>query len=129
MAVTEELSPKPPGRVRGRPFEKGRSGNPLGRRVGCRNKTTLAAAALLAGEAATIAAELAAPDLDLIKQGEQGVPDRRERFATGRSGNPAGRPRDWSSTPLSGRSRPAMSSGVCGSSRPITSATRAQRPA
>jgi Family of unknown function (DUF5681) len=51
MAVTEELSPKPPGRVRGRPFEKGRSGNPLGRRVGCRNKTTLAAAALLAGYA------------------------------------------------------------------------------
>jgi hypothetical protein len=45
------------------------------------------------GEAATIAAELAVPDLDLIKQGEQGVRDRRERFATGRSGNPAGRPR------------------------------------
>ena len=45
------LSPKAPGRVRGRPFEKGRSGNPLGRRVGCRNKTTIAAAALLAGEA------------------------------------------------------------------------------
>jgi len=37
--------------VRGRAFEKGRSGNTLGRRVGCRNKTTIAAAALLAGEA------------------------------------------------------------------------------
>ena len=49
--MTEELSPKPPGRVRGRAFEKGRSGNTLGRRVGCRNKTTIAAAALLAGEA------------------------------------------------------------------------------
>ena len=49
--MTDGLSPKPPGRVRGRPFEKGRSGNPLGRRVGCRNKTTIAAAALLAGEA------------------------------------------------------------------------------
>ena len=49
--MTEALTPKPPGRVRGRPFEKGRSGNPLGRRVGCRNKTTIAAAALLAGEA------------------------------------------------------------------------------
>jgi hypothetical protein len=34
------------------------------------------------------------PDLDLIKQGEQGVRDRRGRFARGRSGNPAGRPRD-----------------------------------
>jgi hypothetical protein len=33
------------------------------------------------------------PDLDLIKQGEQGVRDRRGRFAGGRSGNPAGRPR------------------------------------
>jgi uncharacterized protein DUF5681 len=36
---------------------------------------------------------LATPDLDLIKQGEQGVRDRRGRFARGRSGNPAGRPR------------------------------------
>jgi hypothetical protein len=34
-----------------RPFEKGRSGNPVGRRIGCRNKATLVAAALLAGEA------------------------------------------------------------------------------
>ena len=45
------LSPKAPGRVRGRPFEKGRSGNPLGRRGGCRNKTTIAAAAFLTTEA------------------------------------------------------------------------------
>jgi len=34
----------------GRPFEKGRSGNPAGRRRGSRNKATLASAALLAGE-------------------------------------------------------------------------------
>src|SRR6202011_2044864 len=33
------------------------------------------------------------PDLDLIKQEEQGMRDRRGRFARGRSGNPAGRPR------------------------------------
>ena len=33
------------------------------------------------------------PDLDLIKQVEQGARDRRGRFAKGRSGNPAGRPR------------------------------------
>src|SRR5947207_4135259 len=51
MTMTDGLTAKAPGRVRGRPFEKGRSGNPLGRRVGCRNKTTIAAAALLAGEA------------------------------------------------------------------------------
>ena len=33
------------------------------------------------------------PDLDQIKQGEQGERDGRRRFARGRSGNPAGRPR------------------------------------
>jgi len=33
------------------------------------------------------------PDLVLIKQGEQGMRDRRGRFARGRAGNPAGRPR------------------------------------
>src|SRR5207249_10750257 len=72
------------------------------------------------GEAATIAAELAMPDLDLIKQGEQEVQGLRERFATGRTGHPAGRPRGWWLTPLSGRSRPATSNGVCSMSRPTT---------
>jgi hypothetical protein len=33
------------------------------------------------------------PDLDEIKQGEQGARDRRGRFAEGQSGNRAGRPR------------------------------------
>jgi hypothetical protein len=33
------------------------------------------------------------PDLDQIKQGEEGARDRGGRFAKGRSGNPAGRPR------------------------------------
>jgi hypothetical protein len=50
MHMADGFSPKPPGRARGRPFEKGRSGNPAGRRTGSRNKATLAAAALLAGE-------------------------------------------------------------------------------
>jgi len=45
--MSDVLLPKA---VRGRPFEKGRSGNPGGRRRGSRNKATLAAAALLAGE-------------------------------------------------------------------------------
>jgi len=51
MTTSDGLSPRQPGRVRGWPFEKGRSGNPLGRRVGCRNKTTIAAAAIPASEA------------------------------------------------------------------------------
>src|SRR5271157_1601880 len=38
------------GRRAGGPSKKGRSGNPGGRRRGSRNKATLAAAALLAGE-------------------------------------------------------------------------------
>jgi Family of unknown function (DUF5681) len=46
--MTEVLSP--PGPVRGRPFVKGRSGNPRGRPPGARNKKTLAAAVLLDGE-------------------------------------------------------------------------------
>jgi Family of unknown function (DUF5681) len=37
--------------------------------------------------------ELPMPDLDQIKQGEQEARDRHGRFAKGRSGNPAGRPR------------------------------------
>ena len=48
--MSDDISPKLPARVRGRPFEKGRSGNPGGRRQGSRNKATLAAAALLEGE-------------------------------------------------------------------------------
>jgi hypothetical protein len=50
MTMSDVLLAKLPGRGRGRPFEKGRSGNPAGRRPGSRNKATLAAAALLAGE-------------------------------------------------------------------------------
>ena len=46
--MTEVLSPPEP--VRGRPFVKGRSGNPRGRPAGSRNKKTLAAAVLLEGE-------------------------------------------------------------------------------
>jgi hypothetical protein len=49
--MSDDISPKPPSRMHGRPFERGRSGNPGGRRQGSRNKATLAAAALLAGEA------------------------------------------------------------------------------
>jgi Family of unknown function (DUF5681) len=50
MDMADGISPKPPGRARGRPYEKGRSGNPAGRQTGSRDKATLAAAAFLAGE-------------------------------------------------------------------------------
>jgi hypothetical protein len=50
MTMIDGHAPKPPERARGRSFEKGRSANPTGTRVGCRNKTTIAAASLLAGE-------------------------------------------------------------------------------
>ena len=48
--MTDLVLPKPAKQARGRPFEKGRSGHPAGRRAGSRNKKTLAAAALLEGE-------------------------------------------------------------------------------
>ena len=49
--MTDDILATSPDRVRGRPFHKGRSGNPAGRRPGSRNKATIAAAQLLAGEA------------------------------------------------------------------------------
>ena len=49
--MDDEAPPALPEPACGRPFEKGRSGNPAGRRAGSRNRATLAAAALLEGEA------------------------------------------------------------------------------
>ncbi len=48
--MSEIVTPKPRGATRGQPFAKGRSGNPGGRRPGCRNRASLAAEALLDGE-------------------------------------------------------------------------------
>jgi hypothetical protein len=50
MTMSDMPLPKLPGQVRGRPFEKARSGNPAGRRTDSRKKATLTAAALLAVE-------------------------------------------------------------------------------
>jgi hypothetical protein len=49
--MSETMYPKPQWRRRGRPFPKGRSGNPAGRLPGSRNKATLAAELYLDGEA------------------------------------------------------------------------------
>jgi hypothetical protein len=49
--MVEAVEDNLPEQVRGRPFAKGRSGNPAGRRFGSRNKATIAAQELLANEA------------------------------------------------------------------------------
>jgi Family of unknown function (DUF5681) len=49
--MVDQVTEKAPEQVRGRPFPKGQSGNPAGRRVGSRNTATMAAQKLLASEA------------------------------------------------------------------------------
>ena len=51
MGMAVNSLQKQPARGLGRPFEKGRSGNPAGRPRGARNKATLAAEALFDSEA------------------------------------------------------------------------------
>jgi hypothetical protein len=58
-------------RVRGRPFAKGQSGNPGGRRLGSRNKATVAAQMLLADEAEALtrkAVELALDGVAAVRR-------------------------------------------------------------
>jgi hypothetical protein len=78
----------PPGaKSRGRPFAPGVSGNPSGRPRGSRNKATLAAEAVLEGEAEILARKL----IDKAKEGdisalrfalERICPPQRERLVT-----------------------------------------------
>jgi hypothetical protein len=70
--------------TRGRPFEKGKSGNPTGRPRGARNRTTLAAEALLEGEAEALTRkviELAlSGDLNALRLClDRLIPPRREQ--------------------------------------------------
>jgi hypothetical protein len=53
-AAAENAATKQPNGLRGRPFEKGQSGNPAGKAPGTRHKLTLAAEELLDGEAEAI---------------------------------------------------------------------------
>jgi Family of unknown function (DUF5681) len=78
--ITEKTARK----QRGRPFQKGCSGNPAGRPAGARNKATLAAEALLDGEAEILTRKL----IELAKNGdltalrlclERILPARRDR--------------------------------------------------
>jgi hypothetical protein len=73
------------GKQRGRPFDKGTSGNPAGRPVGARNRATVAAEALLDGEAEALTRKI----LELAHKGDitalrlcldRVVPIRRERL-------------------------------------------------
>lgn len=69
---------------RGQRFQKGRSGNPAGRKPGCRNRATVAAEALLEGEAQALtrkAVELALEgDTTALRLClERIVPQRRSR--------------------------------------------------
>jgi hypothetical protein len=73
-----------PALVRGRPFERGQSGNPAGRPPGSRNRATLIAEALLEGEAgrltrSTIDNALSGNALAQRACLERLVPVRRER--------------------------------------------------
>src|SRR5919206_3816898 len=49
--IVPQSPPKPQYRPRGKPWQKGQSGNPAGRRRGSRNKATIMAALYLDGEA------------------------------------------------------------------------------
>ena len=72
---------------RGRPFPRGRGGNPAGRPIGARNKASLMAEALLDGEAEALTRRM----VDLAKYGELGalrfclerlLPVRQSRLVT-----------------------------------------------
>jgi hypothetical protein len=69
---------------RGRPFQRGESGNPAGRPVGARHKATVAAEALLDGEAEALTRKavemaLAGDTVALRLCLERILPPRRER--------------------------------------------------
>ncbi len=84
--MSDQVSKKPPRRrpARGRPFERGVSGNPKGRPPGARNKATLAAEILLDGEAEALTRQaveraLAGSDLALKLCLDRILAPRRER--------------------------------------------------
>lgn len=84
MDFTEPKDKKKSKAVRGRPFQKGQSGNPGGKLKGTRNAAALAAEALLDGESAALTRKA----IELARKGDMAalrlvfariVPPRRER--------------------------------------------------
>jgi len=84
MDFTEPKDKKRTKTVRGRPFQKGQSGNPGGKRKGTRDAATLAAEALLDGESFALTRKA----IELARKGDMAalrlvfariVPPRRER--------------------------------------------------
>src|SRR5258708_8865649 len=78
------MAEKTAGKQRGRPFLRGESGNPAGRPMGARHKATVAAEALLDGEAEALTRK--AVEMALAGDGtalrlclDRIIPPRRER--------------------------------------------------
>jgi hypothetical protein len=83
--LLSEMAEKTARKQRGRPFQRGESGNPAGRPVGARHKATVAAEALLDGEAEALTRKavemaLAGDTVALRLCLERILPPRRERL-------------------------------------------------
>ncbi len=154
--MVDGVEDKPTGQVRGRPFPKGRSGNPGGRRFGSRNKTTMAALELLADEAEALTrkaveAALAGDPTAMRLCLERILPrDRAVKFALPPIKSAAdvaramgavtaalahglitpaeGQPSPRWSRPLCSPLRPATSTGACRCSKPIRPSSRRASP-
>jgi hypothetical protein len=83
--MAEKSERKQPRRGAGKPFEPGKSGNPAGKPIGARNKTTLAIEKLLEGESEAITRQC----IEMAKAGD-GMAMRlvMERIAPLRRGRP-----------------------------------------